>query len=276
MSSAGSLRLPRTEQSARVRRLSERESQQQTESLAAPPSSSRAPLSVLLTEGTAKVHAQAERSLFLQSLFVDTWDGIYGQFVRAQHYVTYLRQLHLLYSTFESVLPRVARSALTPVLLLPELRRAAALDEDLTYFCGESRTETFACVETRLHAERLREVAEDAPHLLVGHVYARCMLDLSQAPTRARIITNAFELEDTRGTRFHGTDTDEELAAFRVRLHSRIDGLELEEDEAREIIQEARMAFRLQSLICDELARGATGLSPPPGGGYRGGFSVSQ
>ncbi|WP_338864287.1 biliverdin-producing heme oxygenase [Myxococcus stipitatus] len=274
MSAAGSLRLPRTEQSARVRRLSERDSQ--AESLAAPQPPSRAPLSVLLAEGTAKVHAQAERSVFLQSLFVDTWDGIYGQFVRAQHYVTYLRQLHLLYSTFENVLPRVARTALTPVLLLPELRRAAALDEDLTYFCGESRTETFACVETRLHAERLREVAEDAPHLLVGHIYARCVLDLSEAPTRARIIANAFDLEDSRGTRFHGTDTEEAFAAFRVRFLSRIDGLELEEDEAREIIQEARMAFRLHSLICDELARGATGLSPPPRGGYRGGFIVSQ
>ncbi|MCK8497185.1 heme oxygenase (biliverdin-producing) [Myxococcus fulvus] len=270
MSATGTLRLPRNEQSARVRRLSESEAE-----ALQPVAPASAPLSVLLTEGTARAHEQAERSVFLQSLFGGSWEGIYGQYVRAQHYVSYLRQLHMLYATYESVLPRAARTSLTPVLLMPELRRADALEADLAYFCGETRTETFACVETRLHAERLREVAEDAPHLLVAHVYARCVLDLFTAPERSRLVASAFELEDSRGTLFHGSATPDELTALRVRLHSRIDGLELEEDEAREIIQEARMAFRIQALVCDELARGATGISPPSGG-YRGGFSASQ
>lgn len=274
MSATGTLRLPRTEQSARVRRLTEGDSAPGASTSTEAPRA--APLSVLLAEGTVRAHEQAERSVFLQSLFTDSWDGIYGQFVRAQHYVSYLRQLHVLYATFESVLPKVARTSLTPVLLMPELRRATALEADLAYFCGETRTDTFACVETRLHAERLREVAEDAPHLLVAHVYARCVLDLFSAPERARVVASAFELEDTRGTLFHGAATEPELAALRVRLNCRIDGLELEEDEAREIVQEARMAFRLQALVCDELARGATGISTPPGNGYRGGFSVSQ
>ena len=247
MSTTGSLRLPRTEQSARVRRL---------------PATERT-LSVLLEEGTEKAREQAERSLFLQTLFLDTWEGgVYGQFVRAQHYAAWLRQLHFLYAAFEGVLPRVVDSPLTPVLLLPELRRAAALEADLLYFCGETRTDAFACREVRLHAERLREVAEDAPHLLVAHAYARCMLDLFTAPARGRLIAEAFELEDGQGTRFYEALTEKELAAFRVRLHSRIDGLELDEDEAQEVIHEARMAFRLHSLVCDELARGATGISP--------------
>ncbi|MCP3103287.1 biliverdin-producing heme oxygenase [Myxococcus sp. K15C18031901] len=269
MSASGSLRLPRTEQSARVRRLSESEARALETSPAA------APLSVLLTEGTARAHEQAERALFLQSLFTDSWEGVYGQFVQAQHYVNYLRQLHTLYAAFEGVLPRVARTALTPMLLMPELRRAEALEEDLGYFCGEPRGEGFVCVETRLHAERLREVAEDAPHLLVAHAYARCVLDVFCAPARARVVARAFDLDGDQGTRFHAAFTDAEMTEFRVRLHSRIDGLELEEDEAREIVQEARMAFRLHALVCDELARGATGIAAS-GPGYRVGFSVSQ
>ncbi|MFP2928766.1 heme oxygenase (biliverdin-producing) [Pyxidicoccus sp. 3LG] len=255
MSATGSLRLPRTEQSARVRRLSDTEG---------PPHTPGAlPLSVLLERETQKAREQAERSLFLQSLFLDTWEGgVYGQFVRAQHYVGYLRQLHYLYSAYEGLLPRVVESPLTPVLLLPELRRAAALEADLVYFCGETRTDTFACREARLHAERLREVAEDAPHLLVAHAWARCVLDVFTAPARARLVAEAFELEDGRGTRFYEALTEPELAPFRVRLHSRIDGLELDEDEAREVIHEARMAFRLHALVCDELARGAPGIAP--------------
>ncbi|QDE85238.1 heme oxygenase (biliverdin-producing) [Myxococcus xanthus] len=262
MSATGTRRLPRTDVSARVKRWVEPQppaSPQQPQSL--PP----APLSVLLAEGTAKLAEQAERSLFIQSLFFDAWEGgIYGQYVRAQHYVSHLRQLHTLYTAFEAALPHVMGTTLTTALLLPELRLASGLEADLTYFCGESRTDTFACVETRLHAERIREVAEDAPHLLVAHAYARCVLDVFSGHRRARRITDAFELAEGQGTTFYGTVPEAGLAAFRVRFHSRIDGLELDEDEAREVVQEARMAFRLHALVCDELARGATGIAAGP------------
>jgi heme oxygenase len=262
VSTTGLLRLPRTEQSARVRRLSDSD----VEPAAPPRAPGGAPLSVLLEKGTEQTRQQAEHSLFLQTLFLDTWEGgVYGQFVRAQHYVSYLRQLHVLYSAFEGVLPRVVDTPMTPVLLLPELRRAAALEEDLDYFCGETRTGTFACLETRLHGERLREIAGEAPHLLVGHAYARCMLDVFTAPARARCVAEAFELEDGRGTRFYDALTPLELAGFRVRLRSRIDGLELDEDEAQEVIQEACMAFRLHALVCAELARGAPGITTRAG-----------
>ncbi|WIG99298.1 biliverdin-producing heme oxygenase [Myxococcus sp. SDU36] len=262
MSATGTLRLPRTEVSARVKRWVEPQHPAATPLAQATPP---APLSELLAEGTAKLAEQAERSLFIQSLFFDAWDGgLYGQYVRAQHYVSHLRQLHTLYTAFEAALPHVMSTPLTTALLLPELRLTSALEADLTYFCGESRTDTFACVEARLHAERIREVSEDAPHLLVAHAYARCVLDVFSGHRRARRITDAFELAAGQGTTFYGTVPEAELAAFRVRFHSRLDGLELDEDEAREVVQEARMAFRLHALVCDELARGATGIAAGP------------
>ncbi|AKQ64323.1 Heme oxygenase [Myxococcus hansupus] len=260
MSATGTLRLPRTDVSARVKRLVEPE-----RPASVPLATGPQPLSVLLAEGTAKLAEQAERSLFIQSLFFDAWEGgLYGQYVRAQHYVSHLRQLHTLYTAFETALPRVMGTTLTTALLLPELRLASTLESDLTYFCGDARTETFACVETRLHAERIREVSEDAPHLLVAHAYARCVLDVFAGHRRAQRITDAFELAEGQGTSFYGAVPESELAAFRVRFHSRLDGLELDEDEAREVVQEARMAFRLHSLVCDELARGATGIVDRP------------
>ncbi|WP_426754153.1 heme oxygenase (biliverdin-producing) [Myxococcus sp. Y35] len=260
MSATGTLRLPRTDVSARVKRLVAPE-----RPASSPLSAGPSPLSVLLAEGTAKLAEQAERSLFIQSLYFDAWEGgLYGQYVRAQHYVSHLRQLHALYTAFESALPHVMGTPLTTVLLLPELRLASALEADLTYFCGDSRPDTLACLETRLHAERLREVAEEAPHLLVAHAYARCVLDVFAGHRRAQRIAAAFELAEGQGTTFYGTVPEAELAAFRVRFHSRIDGLELDEDEAREVVQEARMAFRLHALVCDELARGATGMAAGP------------
>ena len=205
---------------------------------------------------------QAEGSTCLEALFHGAWNGsVYGQFVRARHYVNHLRQLHVLYEAFESVLPGVKDGAVARMLRLPELRRASALLADLDWFCGDTRTHPFACPETRLHAERIHEVAEEAPHLLIAHAYARCVQDLYTSPQRAQLVAQAFELDGARGAAFYNAVAPGELPAFQARLCARLDEVVLGEEEAQEVVQEARLAFRIQGLICDELARDAPGLS---------------
>ncbi|MGE6759764.1 heme oxygenase (biliverdin-producing) [Corallococcus interemptor] len=250
----GTLRWGGLERSARDRRL---------------PSASTAPsglpstqrLSLRLEEGTGMARRQAEQSTFLEALFHGSWNGgVYGQFVRARHYVNHLRQLHVVYEALESVLPGLKDGPLARVLRLPELRRASTLLADLDWFCGDTRTKPFACADTRLHAERIREVAVEAPHLLIAHAYARCAQDLFTAPRRSELIARAFELENGRGTAFYNAVSAAELLAFQARLVARLDEVQLTEGEAQEVVQEARLAFRIQTLICDELARDAPEL----------------
>ncbi|MFP2898915.1 heme oxygenase (biliverdin-producing) [Corallococcus sp. 4LFB] len=218
-------------------------------------------LSSRLEEGTGMVRRQAEQSPFLEALFHGAWSGgVYGQFVRARHYVNHLRQLHVVYEALESVLPALQDGPLTRVLRLPELRRASALVADLDGFCGDTRTKPFACARTRLHAERIHEVAAEAPHLLLAHAWARCVQDLFTAPQRSGLVARAFELENGRGMAFYNAVSAGELPAFQARLTARLDEVPLTEGEAQEVVQEARLAFRIQALICDELARDAPGL----------------
>ncbi|RKH34427.1 biliverdin-producing heme oxygenase [Corallococcus praedator] len=233
---------------------------------AAPAETSSQPLSVRLEEGTGSARRQVEQSTFLEALFHGSWNGgVYGQFVRARHYVNHLRQLHVLYEAFESALPAVKDVALARVLRLPELRRASALAADLDWFCGDTRTQPFACAETRLHAQRIHEVATEAPHLLLAHAYARCVQDLFTAPQRAEQVAQAFELEGGRGTAFYNAVSEGEMQAFQRRLVARLDEVALGELESQEVVQEARLAFRIQGLICDELARDAPGIENPRG-----------
>ncbi|MBN8468324.1 biliverdin-producing heme oxygenase [Corallococcus exiguus] len=258
----GTIRWGGFERSARDKRLSSAST-----ALEGLPSTQR--LSLRLEEGTGIARRQAEQSTFLEALFHGTWNGgVYGQFVRARHYVNHLRQLHVVYEALESVLPALKDGPLTRVLRLPELRRASALLADLDWFCGDTRTKPFACAETRLHAERIREVAAEAPHLLIAHAWARCVQDLYTAPQRSELIAQAFELENGRGTAFFNAVSAAELLAFQSRLVARLDEVPLTEGEAQEVLQEARLAFRIQSLICDELARDAPeleGLGGTPG-----------
>ncbi|MBU8894202.1 biliverdin-producing heme oxygenase [Corallococcus sp. M34] len=243
MTVTGVWRGPRPETSARERRLSV--------------ASQATGLATRLEEETVEARLRVERSLFLQSLFCEPWEGgVLGEYVRAAHYTAYLRQLHVLYSTFESLLPRLRDVPLAQVLWLPELRRASALEADLAWFCGDTRSEPFACEETLLHVERMREVLEAAPHLLLAHAYTRCVLDLYPGPLKAQLVAESFELEDGSGTAFYNALTLGEVPAFRARLHERLEALRLSEDAVEEIVQEARLAFRLHARLCESLARG--------------------
>ncbi|MFB1480735.1 heme oxygenase (biliverdin-producing) [Corallococcus sp. RDP092CA] len=254
MSIRGTIRWGGFERSARDRRLPTAPT-----APASLPSTQR--LSLRLEEGTGMARRQAEQSTFLAALFHGSWNGgVYGQFVRARYYVNHLRQLHTVYEALESVLPTLKDGPVTRVLRLPELRRAAALLADLDWFCGDTRTRPFACAETRLHAERIREVAVEAPHLLIAHAYARCVQDLYTAPQRSELVARAFELENGRGTAFYNAVSAAELRSFQARLAARLDEVSLTEGEAQELVQEARLAFRIQALICDELARDAPEL----------------
>lgn len=259
MSLRGTLRWGGLERSARDRRLS-------TASTAPEGTPSTQRLSLRLEEGTGMARRQVEQSTFLEALFQGSWNGgVYGQFVRARHYVSHLRQLHVVYEALESVLPGLKDGPLARVLRLPELRRASALAADLDWFCGDTRTKPFACAEARLHAERIHEVAAEAPHLLIAHAYARCVQDLFTAPQRSALIARAFELENGRGTAFYNAVSAGELRVFQGRLAARLDEVVLSEGEAQEVLQETRLAFRIQGLICDELARDAPGLEDASG-----------
>jgi heme oxygenase (biliverdin-producing, ferredoxin) len=260
MSLRGALRWSGVERSARDRR-------PPANTLVGSPRAATQRLSARLEEGTGMARRDAAASPYLEALFHGAWNGgVYGQFVRARHYVNHLRQLHVVYEALEAVMPGLKDGPVARVLRLPELRRASSLAADLGWFCGDTRTHPFACPETRLYAQRIHEVAKEAPFLLVAHVWARSAQDLFTAPVRSGLIARAFELEDGRGTAFYNAVSAGELQAFQLRLAARLDEVSLDERAAQEVVQEARLAFRLQGLICDELARDAPGLEVPRAG----------
>jgi heme oxygenase len=48
---------------------------------------------------------------------------------------------------------------------------------------------------------------------------------------------------------------------LRNRVNRNLDRLPLSDEERREVVQEARLAFRLDTLLCDALARESLGVS---------------
>jgi heme oxygenase len=220
------------------------------------------PLSVRLEEGTAATRREAEQTAFLRSIFRGTWGtSVYGQLVRGRHYVTYLQCLREVYEALEAALESLCGHLVVGSFLLPELWRSQAIEADLRCFQGDEWQEAPRPVHlTALHVERIRQLTLVAPHLLVAHAYARYARDILAGPFLASQVAHAFDLSEGEGTAFFQAVRPESLDFLRSRVNRNLDRLPLSDEERRELVEEARLAFRLDTLLCDALARESLGM----------------
>ena len=225
------------------------------------PSSERVPLSVRLEEGTAATRREAEQTPFLRGLFRGSWGtSVYGQLVRGRHYVTHLQCMLQVYEALEGALESQCSHPVVGGFLLPELWRSEALEEDLRCFLGPSDSETPQPSHlTALHVERLRQLRLVAPHLLVAHAYARYARDILPGPHLGQLVARAFDLSEGEGTAFYQAVAPSSVEALRLRASRRLDSLPLTEEGVGALVQEARLAFRLDTLLADALARESFG-----------------
>jgi heme oxygenase len=222
------------------------------------------PLSVRLEEGTAATRREVEQTPFMRGLFRGAWGtSVYGQLVRGRHYVTYLQCLREVYEALEAALETLCGHPVVGGFLLPELWRSEAIEEDLRCFLGESWSEAPRPVHlSALHVERIRQLTVVAPHLLVAHAYARYTRDVLAGPLLGAQVARAFDLGEGEGTAFYQAVDAESAEALQRRASWRLDALRLSEEGIAELVQEARLAFRLDTLLSDALARESLGLRP--------------
>jgi heme oxygenase len=124
------------------------------------------PLAEQLKSGTAALHRRVERSAFMSRLL--------GGQIEPAAYVTLLHNLRAVYGALEpALLGQSADPAIAPVVL-PELFRCRALDQDIRVLAGaqaEARAELKPAALQ--YVARLQELDDTAPVLLVAHAYVR-------------------------------------------------------------------------------------------------------
>ena len=100
---------------------------------------------------------------------------------------------------------------------------------------------------------RIREVSEDDPELLVGHHYTRYMGDLSGGQILKNIAEKSLKLRPGEGLHFYDFDKIEDKKAFKNTYRNVLNHLRINQSQANAIITEANFAFRLNMYMFDEL-----------------------
>ena len=106
----------------------------------------------------------------------------------------------------------------------PELNRKASLEEDSYFYYGTNWREQVApSAAGQAYLNRIREVSNTAPELLVGHFYTRYLGDLSGGQILKGIAQRAMNLADGNGTAFYEFDSIPDEKAFKVKYRQGMD-----------------------------------------------------
>ncbi|MCV7179824.1 biliverdin-producing heme oxygenase [Mycolicibacterium sphagni] len=192
-----------------------------------------------MRDGSAADHDAAERSPFVAELL--------GGNVNAQGYVDYLLRLRLVYAAIEDAVRARRDDPLVAAVYDPALERLSAIDADLDHWApGIGREVDSAAAAT--YRDRVAGFSWGGD--LLAHHYTRYLGDLSGGQAIGRILDRTFDLGGA-GLAFY--EFPLRAKPYKDEYRARLDGLGLAAAEIDRVVDEVKVAFRLNQALLTEL-----------------------
>ena len=195
---------------------------------------------------TKKSHSAAENTKFVSSFL----KGV----ISKESYKQLCANFYFIYTAMEEEFKKHKDHPVVGEIHNEVLSRTNNLERDLRYFYGPIwRHHIKPTEQCQRYVNRIREVSEDDPELLVGHHYTRYMGDLSGGQILRGIAAKSLNLRDNEGLWFYEFDQIEDKKSFKNTYRNVLNNLRINQSQANAIITEANFAFRLNMYMFDEL-----------------------
>ena len=199
-----------------------------------------------LREGTSKSHSMAENVSFVKSFL--------GGVVDRKSYRQLLANLFFIYQAIEEQIENNKNHIAIQAIYFPELYRQSSLCEDLKYYYGiDWREQVEPSLATQIYVDRIHSIGQSQPELLIAHAYTRYMGDLSGGQILKKIAQNAMQLSDNVGTSFYVFKDIDNDSQFKNMYREALNNIPLTNEQIRQIISEANIAFNLNMKVFQEL-----------------------
>uniref|UniRef100_A0A3B5M1U0 heme oxygenase (biliverdin-producing) n=1 Tax=Xiphophorus couchianus TaxID=32473 RepID=A0A3B5M1U0_9TELE len=206
-------------------------------------------LSEQIKEVTKESHVRAENTELMLSFQR-------GQ-VTLQQYKLLLCSLYEIYQALEEEMDRNSNHpAVAPIYFPAELARLKSIEKDLEFFYGPDwREKIVVPAATQRYSHRLRQIGKENPEFLVAHAYTRYLGDLSGGQVLGRIAQKSMGLKSANGLSFFTFPGVSSPNLFKQLYRSRMNSVELTEEERNGMLEEAVRAFELNIQVFDGLQK---------------------
>lgn len=213
-------------------------------------------LAFALDDGTRKSHSVAENTAFVK--------GFFKGLSTRKSYGALLTSLYFIYEAMEAEFDNTAEESVR-ALDDPLLRRVESLQKDLEYFydipLSKAGVSPYEMIEetlspstaTKKYIKRIRYVSENKPYLLIGHQYTRYLGDLFGGQMMGKMATRSLTLNEGKGVDFYTFEDISNVNDFITEWYSKLNALDITEQEKQDIVDEANLVFSLNIEIFEEL-----------------------
>jgi heme oxygenase len=202
-------------------------------------------LALLLDDGTRKSHSIAQNSAFVS--------GFFKGLSTREAYRALLTSLYFVYKSMEESFDQT-NECRVQALDDSELRRLTALERDMDFFYGTDwRSLISPSPATKMYVERVKQVADKTPYLLVAHQYTRYLGDLFGGQMMSGMATRSLDLKDDKGVDFYKFKDIYNVKDFITCWYQKLNDLEFTQEEKQKIVDEANLVFDLNVAILEEL-----------------------
>ncbi|CAD5114727.1 unnamed protein product [Dimorphilus gyrociliatus] len=202
----------------------------------------------LLKEATMGSHEEAEKSSFMI-------DMLKGRLTKKQ-YVLFLVQLRYIYKALEEESEKLRDYELHASVYFPsELYRFQNISADLNYL--DPKWSSYEILKsTKKYAERIHEVGIRKSARFLSHTYVRYMGDVSGGQMIRYKLRKAYQLpENGDGLKFYDFENINNIKNFKSLYFSRLNEVVQNEEAIKEILDEARLAFKMNINLFNELSK---------------------
>lgn len=215
-------------------------------------------LALMLDDGTRKSHSMAQNSAFVT--------GFFKGLASRESYKALLTSLYFVYTAMEDAMADTNTDDRVKMMDDDVLRRVPSLQQDLNYFynidnasnnvvSGEWKSQIRPSLATQAYVTRIRQVAQnpELSYLLLAHQYTRYLGDLFGGQMMGGMASKSLELTDDNGVAFYKFDNITDTTDYITSWYTRLNQLNLTQEQKENIIEEANYVFDLNIGILQEL-----------------------
>ncbi|HYW20231.1 MAG TPA: heme oxygenase (biliverdin-producing) [Nodularia sp. (in: cyanobacteria)] len=196
--------------------------------------------------GTKKAHTMAENVGFVKCFL----KGV----VEKNSYRKLVANFYFIYSAMEEEMEKHHQHPILAKINFPQLNRKQTLEQDLSYYFGANWREQIKLSPAgEAYVQRIREISQTEPELLIAHSYTRYLGDLSGGQILKNIAVTAMNLSEGEGTAFYEFADITDEKAFKAQYRQNLDELPLDEPTGDRIVNEANAAFGMNMKMFQEL-----------------------
>lgn len=168
------------------------------------------------------------------------------------HYAEYLYNLSAIYKIIEDTIENNTQHGAVKEFSTKELYRHELIEKDLAYFLKEKGNQYKLCASTIAMIDRVKELGQANPELVIAYAYTRFIADLFGGRTFVELLGNKYKVP-AEGLNYYKCDHIGDIQAYVMNYAMKINKLNLSEELEEKFMIEVSNAYIYNIAISCEL-----------------------